>query len=98
MKLQRHPQLVLAKLSPRLHHGDVKRRAVQTWLFHDDVAHMSLSAVHQRAEKQLKLLRRLATDDCQQLLVRSERRPLCTDYVSFRSADDLVGQKLIDKS
>jgi len=59
---------------------------------------MRLSTVVQRVKKQLKMLRKLATEHRQQLLVRSERRLLGIDVVSFHCADDLVGVQLSDKS
>ena len=70
----------------------------QTSWSSDDDANVLLSAFVERIEKQLKLLRRLATEHWQQLLVRSERRLLCDDVVTFLCTDNSVGIKLTDKS
>jgi len=55
----------------------------QTWLDScvDDVADMLLCAVAERVKKLLKLLRRLATEHRQELLVRNERCLLSPDVV-----------------
>jgi len=57
----------------------------------DDVADMLLCAAAERVEKLLKLLRRLATEHRQELLVRPERCLLGQDVVSFHLAENLLG-------
>ena len=63
----------------------------------DDVADMLLCAVAERVEKLLKLLRRLATEHRQQLLVRSERCFFGPDVVSFHWAENLLGVQFRNK-
>ena len=63
----------------------------------DDVADVSLTTDVERVEKLLKLLRRLAAEHGQQLLVRSERRLLGTDVLCLVRADDASSVQMSDK-
>ena len=71
----------------------------QTWSsVVDDVADMSLITVVECVEKQLELLRRLATEHWQELVVRPERRQLSRDVVSVHCAYDVSWEQFTDKS
>ena len=63
----------------------------------DDVADMLLSTFADRVEKLLQLLRRLATEHRQELLVRSERCLLSPDVVQFHWAENLLRVKFRNK-
>jgi len=71
---------------------------VQASLFGDDVTDMLLAAAVQRVEEHLELVGRLATENCEQLLVGPERRHLSADVVPLRGTDDVVGVQLADKT
>ena len=59
---------------------------------------MSMSNIVECVEKQLKLLRRLATEHRQELFVGSEGRRLSQDVFRFHCTENVSGVQFTDKS